>query len=745
MIDTLQLDPALIRLSEEAGLVPRWRDVRGEWHDVDASVLRSMLKLLGLACASAEQIAGSLRQLESEKQPATGMMLTVTVNEALVFDYTGSPVYTLTLEDGKQFIARAAQAGQGKVRLPGIERPGYHRLSIGDLELTIAVAPKRCPLPPGVGTGKSNGLWGVAAQVYSLRPSSPQTDGVVDDANHQPSTPIWPGWERGGDFGLLAGLARGAAQSGASALAISPVHAMFGADPQRYSPYAPSSRLFLNTAYIQPSIVLGNDAVRRALQTMGETISPRAVNGNVVEWPDILPRRMALLRRLFDDFRQDGPADLVQAFETFRRQGGEALQIHACYEALHAHHLAQLGPASGWQDWSPGLHDPRGMEVMAYAMQHEEEVGFHAFLQWLAERGLHYVQQSAREAGMSVGLIVDLAIGTDARGSHAWSRQGEMLEGVSVGAPPDLFQADGQNWGLTAFSPRALRQTAYAAFIETVRAVLAHAGGLRIDHILGMRRMWLVPPGAGAADGVYLDYPMQDMLRLLVLEAWRHKALVVGENLGTVPEGFNDQLERKGILGTSVLWFERSPVKPRQPDAQAGQELEGKADSAEPADADSAEVPAFLPPAQWPAWSMATPTTHDLPTIHGWWSGRDLEWRASGEPDPQETVARRRDKNALWQALKDAGCISASAPFPVDVPRNAVLSYVSKTPSPLVIVSLEDLLGMREQPNLPGGGGEGASPHPNWIQCLPAGVDEIFNNVQVASGITAIRRARRQT
>jgi 4-alpha-glucanotransferase len=412
---------------------------------------------------------------------------------------------------------------------------------------------------------------------------------------------------------------------------------------------------------------------------------------------------------------------------------------------LHAHHLAQLGPASGWRDWPVHLHDPRGEGVRNYATQHEAEVSFHAFLQWMADAGLQHAQKSAREAGMSVGLIADLAIGTDARGSHAWSRQGEMLEGVSVGAPPDLFQAEGQNWGLTAFSPRALRQNAYAAFIETVRAVLAHAGGVRIDHILGMSRMWLVPPGASAADGVYLHYPMQDMLRLLVLEAWRHKALVVGENLGTVPEGFNDQLEHKGILGTSVLWFERSPATRREPDAQAGKELQSGIDDMESAEGDSVDAAAFLPPAQWPAWTMATPTTHDLPTIRGWWSGRDLEWRGSGKPDAQEASARQRDKTALWQALQDAGCVSAKDRPPEHAPREAVLSYVSKTPSPIVIVSLEDLLGLLEQPNLPGSDSHSGSPHPNWIQCLPAGVDEIFNNAEVASGIAAIKRARRKT
>ncbi len=750
MTDTRRPDSNLLRLAIAAGLAPSWRDVRGQTREVDESVLRNMLDTLGLACSGPQQIAGSLAQLRDEASPDHGMMLTTSVNETLVFNYTGSLVYTLMLEGGKQYIGRAAHAGPDSVSLPGIEQPGYHQLIIGDLQLTVAVAPKRCPLPLSAAARKTGRAWGVAAQVYSLRPSRARdTGGILKGVTDESLAPIWPGWERGGDFGLLATLARGAAQLGANAVAISPVHAMFSADPQRYSPYAPSSRLFLNTAYIQPSIVLGDDAVRRAVQQMGETGAHGAADVDLLDWPRILPRRMALLRCLFEDFRLHGPAEHVRSWKEYRQQGGEALESHARYEALHAHHLAKLGPASGWQDWAAHLHDPQGQGVKAYAEQHEAEISFHVFLQWLAHRGLQFAQRSARDAGMSVGLIADLAIGTDARGSHAWSRQGEMLAGVSVGAPPDLFQPDGQSWGLTAFSPRALRRNAYAAFIETLRAVLAHAGGIRIDHIIGMARMWLVPPGAGPADGVYLHYPMEDMLRLLVLEAWRHKALVVGENLGTVPEGFDDKLEHKGILGTSVLWFERTPATPSEPDAQGGREVSKDGDNMDSPLVDSTAAAAFLPPAQWPAWTMATPTTHDLPTIRGWWTGRDLEWRArnsaSGDPDPQEAATRQRDKMALWQALQDADCVKKGAHLPADAPRVAVLSYVSKTPSPIVIVSMEDLLGLTEQPNLPGSDGGPGSPHPNWTQCLPAGVNEIFDNVEVTSGIAAIKQARRKT
>ncbi len=740
-------DTELLHLAEAAGLVPEWQDAHGRERRVEEPVLRGMLNTMELPCDSPRQISESLHRLEREEQ--SGAMLIVTVNEPLVFRHAGSLVYTLTLEGGKQYIGRASPAGRGRIRIPGIRQAGYHQLAIGDITLTLAVAPKRCPTVDDVIGWRRERAWGVAAQVYSLRRSRPRLHAGKPRTMPGPSAPIvWPGWEAGGDFGLLAELASRAAQSGASAVAISPVHAMFSADPARNSPYAPSSRLFLNTAYIDPSIVLGMDAPRLAASQLDtDGFRAAASDGGHVDWPLILPRRMLLLKRLFENFRRHGPDLLVQKLAAFRRDGGLALESHARYEALHAHYSAVLGPASGWRDWPAELHDYCGPGVEAYAARHETEISFHVFLQWLADGGLRFAQQSARGAGMPIGLIADLAIGTDPRGSHAWSKPGDMLPGVLVGAPPDLFQPQGQNWGLTAFSPRALRQHSYAAFIDTLRAVLAHAGGVRIDHILGLGRMWLIPPSAAPADGVYLRYPMKDMLRLLALEAWRHKAIVIGENLGTVPEGFNETLRRKGILGTSVLWFERSPAAVREPDSESGRELASASETPAPA---AATASAFVAPSRWPPYAMATPTTHDLPTITGWWTGRDLDWRKRLDKLADDQIARQadarlRDKTALWRALRDAGCVSGSdlAP-PLAAPRDAVLAFVAGTRAPLMIVALEDLLGLSEQPNLPGSVVQGEVGHPNWTQCLPVGVDEIFSDDCVMNGIDAIKLARRK-
>lgn len=724
MTEARRPDPALIELSEAAGLTPVWEDVYRVTHHVQEETLRRMLDAMGLPCGSEASMAESLDRLKAEQAQA-GPLVIVDVDEAPVLSHDGDVAYELILEDGSRFSGKGSQHGPGSVRIASISQPGYHTVAFGSTQIRLAVCPRRCPSLDDLSGGSRVRAWGIAAQVYSLRGSgNPFVSGA--------SSPVTPAaWAVGGDFGLVGRLAVEAARAGASAMAISPLHAMFSAAPERYSPYSPSSRLFLNTAYIEPGQLLGDAAVRRAMMDQGsdghggEDGTPRHV-----DWMRTVPARLKLLRRLFEDF-QGEDSSATRTFADFRLAGGNTLESHARYEALHAHYLPELGPESGWRDWPASFHDPGSAAVQRFAHEHEREVAFHVFLQWLADEGLHAAQRKARDAGMAVGLIADLAIGTDPRGSHAWSRQEDMLSQVSVGAPPDLYQAQGQNWGLTAFSPRALRQGGYSAFIETLRAALAHAGGVRIDHILGLARMWVIPEGDAAADGVYLRYPLDDLLRLVSLEAWRHRAIVVGENLGTVPPGFNDALARRGILGTDVLWFER----------------EEKADESETPEVPARAAPFKLPDA-WPAGAMATSTTHDLPTINGWWKGRDLQWRdrlgqyREGEL-AEQLRARESDKAALWTALQSAGQIrSPGSDMPDAPPRAAVLAYVAATACPLAVIPLEDLLGLEEQPNFPGGGGA-LETHPNWTQVLPLAVDEIFQEKDVKDSIAAVSAARK--
>jgi 4-alpha-glucanotransferase len=337
-----------------------------------------------------------------------------------------------------------------------------------------------------------------------------------------------------------------------------------------------------------------------------------------------------------------------------------------------------------WLGWRAELRDPESAAVAEFVRAHRHEIRFHCFLQWLADRSLARAQDAARQSGMRLGLIADLAVGMSSGGSHAWARQSDILVGLSVGAPPDLFNALGQNWGLTTFSPRALMNGGFAPFIDTLRATMRHAGGLRIDHIMGLMRLWVLPEGVEANEGAYLAYPLEDLLRLLALESVRHRAMVIGEDLGTVPAGFRDRLRSAGIAGMRVLWFERKGER-------------------------------FAAPRTWSAAAAAMTSTHDLPTVAGWWRGVDIPIREHCKliPDAGEEQARReKDRAALWRAFRHAKSATGPQPDIAEAPRvaDAAVRFIASSASELALIPLEDALGLEDQPNLPGTIEE----YPNW-------------------------------
>lgn len=696
-------DPGLLDLARQAGIAVQWTDAGGVRREVCVDTIRAVLHALNLPCGSPAQTRESMARLSVEQSESSSDIIIAKVNSPISIKHNGNTTYRLSLDNAGQITGHAS-ATPGYVCIPGIALPGYHRLDLGGRQITLAVAPTRCPLVQELAATTSVRPWGLSAQIYSLRIAQHELSAQCAGA---------------GGFSALADLARAAGKQGASALEISPVHAMFSADPARYSPYAPSSRLFLNPLYADPAICLGKSRVLSASSELGLADETKRLESlTLIDWPSVAAIRMKLFRHLFENFRLDVESTEYRVFQNFRRAGGNALEQHGQFEALHARYFTTLEGAAGWQDWPTDLHNPSGPAVKSYAQSHEKDVTFHVFLQWMAACGMQHAQQSAKDAGMTIGLIADLAVGTDPGGSHAWTRQQDMLAQLSVGAPPDIYNPNGQNWGLHTFSPVALQASGYRAFIEMLQTVLAHAGGVRIDHILGLARLWLIPAGAAPEQGAYLKYPLNDLLRLIALEAWRHKAIVIGENLGTVPEGFNDSMEQTGILGTSVLWFER------------------KNDSAD------AQAPAFLAPAFWPAHTVATPTTHDLPTISGWWQERDLDWRcklgliAAHETEEALRAQRAQSRTQLWQALRATGCVQEQA-VPQRPPVTAVLDFIARTPAPLCLVPVEDLLGLREQANLPGT----INIHPNWMRRLPVTAEDLFQHDAVPARIAVLKRA----
>ena len=649
-------------LAAAAGLQRDWQDAAGRRQTVSDDALRTILDRLGHASGSDTQIADSLAAIERRTAHAP-RFLSVDCGAPIALPATASSSAELTLEDGTK-ISLSVENGA----LKPIEQVGYHRLAIDGTEIDLLVAPRRCFTISDAVPGRK--CWAPAVQIPSLCGDTPPAFG---------------------DFGTLVDAARAFGARGADALAISPTHALFPADASRYSPYAPSSRQFLNGLYGTPSV----DADALA-----------DVSADLIDWQNAIPAKLAQLRKTY----AEEVADIGESLDAFRRDGGEDLERHAEFDALHAHFFAQMG-ARGWQQWPADYHDPASAAVRRFVEDHAEDVAFYAFLQWRARRDLDAAQTAAKDAGMAIGLIADLAVGMDPGGSHGWSRRGDLLTGLSIGAPPDPLGPDGQSWGITGFDPQALRDTGFAAFIATIRAALAHAGGIRIDHAFGLRRLWVVPEGASAADGAYLDMPFDDLMRIVAMESHRAKAIVIGEDLGTVPDGFREAMDARAMLGMRVLWFER--------------------------DADG-----FVPPVKWSPDAVAMTGTHDLATVAGWWSGRDIGWtwalgRTSEAVDEAaDRAARAEDRAALWAAF-DTGR-DQPAEDDTDPVVDAAIAHVASTPCALAIVPVEDLAGLVEQPNLPGTIDE----HPNWRRRLPDTTDALLDRADVTARIDALNATR---
>jgi 4-alpha-glucanotransferase len=687
-------DEALRDLARRAGIEVEWQDYAGQPRIVSPDVLRAILAALGLPADTRSQAANS-RRLVARRTALDDLppLVTATAGRPTRLDLGAGDPQTakLQLERGGSRDITLMPA-RGRLRVPAIAETGYHRLQIGGREIVLAVAPAQCRMIEDVVPDAR--LWGLAAQVYGLR---------------------WRGDGGIGDAAGIAGLAESAAHGGADALALSPLHALFSANPARFAPYSPSSRLFLNPLHAAPALVFGEERVAQAIHDAGlaETFA-RLEALPLIDWPQSAEAKLALFRILFDGIT-DGPestSPLGADFASFRADGGALLLEHAHFETLHA----ALMPQHDWRHWPVDLRDPASPAVAAFAAAHWREVLFHTFLQWIADRSIAAAQMQARQAGMRLGLIGDLAVGMDTTGSHAWSRQRDILGGLSIGAPPDLFNPRGQAWGLTSFSPRALVDGGFAPFIATLRAALRYAGGVRIDHAMGLARLWLLPEGADPADGAYLSYPVADLLRLLALESARHNAVVIGEDLGTVPPGFRETLALAGVHGMRVLWFERN--------GRGG----------------------FSPPGAWDRLAIAMTTTHDLPTVAGWWKGTDITVRAElgrlGEGVQADSVRAERatERQALWHSFVAEG-VGDGEPSPMDAPDavvDAALRFISRTSSPLSLAPLEDVLGEEEQPNLPGT----IDQHPNWRRRTPGPADVLLRGEAAARRIAALAAER---
>ncbi|MEM6678606.1 MAG: 4-alpha-glucanotransferase [Pseudomonadota bacterium] len=635
-------DATLLTLAETHGILPTWIDLSGQRHVTSPETALALLRAMGVLDAPSE--ASDRLAAHRAAQAARPLPRAVAIKAgtpALLEALGPDQDWTLTLEAGE---GTGGRASEGKIALPALPM-GLHRLFVGPAETLVIAAPSRAPsVADRLGRDRA---WGVTGALAALWHGEP------------------PGADRIGTYDTLATAAEALAPLGAAFLGINPVHAL-GWASDTYSPYSPGHRGFFDP---RPLLQVGGEG--QTAEALIDFTAHRAAHDSAL--------RAQFAAEQADPARQSAFSDWRAQLDPNR---AEALAAFALFEALSK----RFGP--DWSTWPAGHETPDAPAARAYAAANPEALAFHAWVQWQAETALGHAQDRARAAGMGLGLYLDLAVGVRPDGAEVWARPGVFARGVSLGAPPDQFSPTGQDWGLAPFAPPGLAAGGYSALIETLRAAMAHAGMLRIDHVLGLERTFWVP--RDGTPGGYVRSDRDVLLAIVRLEAARAGCVVVGEDLGVVPDGLREALAGTGLYGCSVAMFEH---------------WEGK----------------LRAPWHFRAETLASFGTHDTPTLRGWWEGRDIDWAVRlGRAGPDDAAAMRArratDRGTLMALLAEAwilpeGLDPAAPPERPDASLiDAVHALMARASAALIAVQIDDVLGTLEQPNIPGTIDE----HPNW-------------------------------
>jgi (1->4)-alpha-D-glucan 1-alpha-D-glucosylmutase len=609
---------------------------------------------------------------------------------------------------GPALLTGELQRGHGEARiaLPGDLALGYYKLTLEGApdgeHCRLVIAPRQCHVAPGLRDGER--WWGCTIQLYALR--SNRNWGI-------------------GDFGDLRRLADAAAHQGASFLGLSPLHALFPHNPGVASPYSPSSRKALNPIYldVQTLVDLGGceEAVQKVQSDAFQDRLRALREAEMVDYPGVAAAKEEVLRHLWRHFERH---ELHNAhsrgahFLRYMREREATIGQHALFEALQEHLHAQDADVWGWPAWPEEYRDPHGPAAREFARTHASAVQFRFWLQWLAEVQLESCQRYARTRGMGIGLYCDLAVGVNGGGAETWVEHEMYALGMHAGAPPDPLAPGGQDWGLPPWNPQRLRAARYQPFIDTLRANMRHCGALRLDHVMALMRLFW----NSADGGTYVAYPLDDLLGVLALESRRHECMVIGEDLGNVAPQMREAMRDGSLLSYRPLLFER--------------EDDG----------------GFRPPSQWQPKALAVVSTHDLPTLRGFWLGEDIELSAKLElyPDQeareQQVLSRAQDRARLLMALERESLLPEGANVqPTSVPDanpafvDAVYAFLARTPCWLVGVQLEDVTGQLLQVNVPG---TGEDRFPNWRRKLAVTVDALGSDPRWSSLASVLRAER---
>ncbi len=704
-----ELEPALTSLAEAYGIATEYWDWQGRHVLVSPATVVAVLAALDVDASTPETAAAALEAHRSRPwtrmlPPCLALREHRTASVAVHVPH-GDPAETwVELETGgtrgplrqlenwelPREIA-GSLVGEASFEVPADLPTGYHTLHArsGERTATMAliVTPEWLGLPARMGERRA---WGLAAQLYSVR--SRQSWGVGDLTDLE-DLAVWSAGMHGADFVL-----------------VNPLHAAEPRAPMEPSPYLPTSRRFTNPIYLRPERIpeyaLLDERQRGKVDRHRVELKVRLARSTPIDRDRAWTAKRKALKIIFSVPRTPGRE---ASFAAYRAREGRGLIDFATWAALAEHH------GSRFADWPADLQDPESPAVAAFAAQHADRVDFHAWLQWLLDEQLASAQQAGRRAGMALGIVHDLAVGVSPHGADAWRLRSVYASGIAVGAPPDPYNQNGQNWNQPPWRPDRLADTAYAPFRPLVATILRHAGGVRVDHVIGLFRLWWIPAGAGPTEGTYVRYDHEAMIGILALEAARAGALVVGEDLGTVEPWVRAYLRERGILGTSILWFEF--------------------------DWDGDGSP--LAPELWRELCLASVTTHDLPPTAAYLAGDHVRLRdrlgVLTRPLAEELAADEAERQAWLENLRRRGLLTGYAGEEETV--RALHRYLTLTPSRLLCVALTDAVGDRLAQNQPGTIDE----YPNWRVPLsgpdgtPLGLEQVLASERVVALAEEVR------
>jgi (1->4)-alpha-D-glucan 1-alpha-D-glucosylmutase len=729
---------ALDELCAACGIATAYHDIWGNYHQPSIDAKQALLDAIGLTVRNDDDIHQALNQKQIDgwhriaptvlvaRENESPICLTLTLEVA---HFDKAICWTLNQESGEadhgDWVLDASQAKEEchvggtllrrfEVTLPCSPDCGYHHLIIttadrNKTQTSLIITPQRCYQPEELNQGGK--LWGISLQLYALRSS--RNWGI-------------------GDFADLHAAIDILAPLGVNIIGLNPLHALFLHLPEQASPYSPTSRDFLNPVYLNIEAIdefARCEETRKLVSDKKFQMRLKALREpDLVDYTGVWSSKLEALQLLYRTFRSElieNNSARAKSFRQFQAEAGIELKNFGLFEALQAQFYRQDDSVSNWLSWPEAYRNPNSDSVKNWADLNSESIEFHHYLQWNSELQLAEVQKHCARLGMTIGIYRDLAVGVTRQSEQTWTAQQLYALDSSIGAPPDDFNLHGQDWSLPPLKPQSLINEAYDRFIKTLRANMRHAGAIRIDHVMGLMRLFWIPPNYAPKSGSYVAYPFADLLGILALESQRNQCMVIGEDLGTVPDEFRAALQSNNVLSYRILYFEKN--------WQRG---------------------SFNPPSDYPRHAVASVGSHDLPTLSGFWQESDLDLNEALDlfPSPQHRDRHRRtrtqDKIEIIAALRREDLIPAekfdhgnavgysSSELIVPIHR-----YLARSKTALMLVQLEDLFGQSEQINLPGT----VEQHSNWRRKLPFDIEDWLNQGNLASIARTITLERENT